>query len=121
MRYAWGVLAFLTLGITLLASCRAPDCASLVAGPERDGCLHKQASAAARSGKLDLAYASVRSIEAPVARAAAIDAVVATAPEKVDGASVLSLCETLPQPFYDSCWTMWNRPHLWNDPSSRNK
>ena len=107
--------------LALLPACRAPDCATLPVGDERDGCLRAQATNAAKAGDLERAYSTIRSIEGPVARAAAIDAVVATAPTQVDGNSVEALCATLPQPFLDTCLKTWNRPHLWNDPAARNR
>ena len=119
LRYPAPVILALSLGLATLSACRPPDCATMPSGSERDGCLHGEASAAAKAGDLEKAYTAVRAIEGPVARAAAIDAVVATAPTQVDGKSVESLCATLPKPFLDTCLTTWNRPHLWNDPSKR--
>ncbi len=119
VRYPPVVLLALSIGLTLLSACRTPDCETLPAGAERDGCLHGEASAAAKAGDIQKAYTAIRAIEGPVARAAAIDAVVATAPTQVDGKSVESLCATLPKPFLTTCLTTWNRPHLWNDPSKR--
>ena len=112
--FARGALALL-----LASGCGSPDCDTLAAGAERDGCLHERASAAARAGDLPKAYESIRAIDEPLARASAINAVVGIAPEKVDGTSVLALCKTLPPPYYEPCWTMWNRPHLWNNPLER--
>ena len=108
------------LTVLALLGCEK-SCDSLAAGAERDGCLHKRAVSLAESEDVTGAYEVIRAIDEPLTRASAINAVLAVAPEKVDGKSVLSLCETLPPPYYEPCWTTWNRPHLWNNPNERGR
>lgn len=115
------MFVFSALSLLLLSGCGSKDCSSLDAGTARDSCLLEQAVRLAESDDLTAAYATIRGIDEPLARASAINAVLGIAPEKVDGNSVLALCNTLPPPYYAPCRKTWERPHLWNNPDERGK